>query len=165
MGSQFFRNSVNSTRFGSILSQKIFHHWPYRVVRLALAALFIYGGVTKLFDPKAFAAVISAYDIVPEALLPVVAIGLPLLEAAAGLALIFDRPWGLYIITGLLVMFILVLGYGVVLKLDVDCGCFGTEELNRQAGLKTAFYRDLFILGLVVPYLLLARRFRALSGK
>jgi hypothetical protein len=35
---------------------------------MALAALFIYSGVIKLPDPKAFAAKISAYDLVPEAL-------------------------------------------------------------------------------------------------
>ncbi|MEN6467302.1 MAG: MauE/DoxX family redox-associated membrane protein [Syntrophaceae bacterium] len=146
------------------MRQKIFHPWPCRIVRFALAGIFIYAGMIKLFDPRAFAAIISAYDLVPEALLPVVAVGLPLLEVIAGLALVLDRPWGLYTVAGLLAMFVFVLGYGIFLELDVDCGCFGAEELNRQAGLRTAFYRDLFFLGLVVPYLCLSRRFRSLPG-
>jgi uncharacterized membrane protein YphA (DoxX/SURF4 family) len=140
------------------------HPWPYRIVRLALAGLFIYGGVTKLFDPKAFAATISAYDLVPEAFLPVVAIGLPLIETIAGLALVFDRPWGLHLITLLLALFVFVLGYGILDDLNVDCGCFGVEDLDKQAGLREAFYRDLVLIGIVAPYLYLSRRIRELAG-
>ncbi len=140
------------------------HPWPYRIVRLALAALFIYGGVTKLIDPKAFAATISAYDLVPEAFLPVVAIGLPFIETIAGIALVFDRPWGLHLITLLLALFVFVLGYGILGDLNVDCGCFGAEDLNKQAGLREAFYRDLVLIGIVTPYLYLSRWYRALAS-
>jgi len=133
------------------------------VVRMALAALFICGGVFKLFDPKAFAATISAYNLVPDALLPVFAIGLPLIETIAGLALVFDRSWGLHLITGLLVLFVFVLGYGILGDLDVDCGCFGVEDLDKQTGLRAAFYRDLILIGIVAPYLYLSRRARKFS--
>jgi hypothetical protein len=139
--------------------------WPYRIIRSALAALFIYGGVIKLFHPKVFAATISTYNIVPEMLLPVFAIGLPLIETIAGLVLLFDSIWGLNIITGLLAMFIFVLGYGILADLNVDCGCFGAEDLDKQAGLRVAFYRDLILIGLVVPYLYIYRWFRKKSSK
>ncbi|MCX5830172.1 MAG: DoxX family membrane protein [Deltaproteobacteria bacterium] len=135
MVTQHSRNSIYLNRIRNIFRQGLVHPWPYRIVRLALAALFIYGGVTKLFDPKAFAATISAYDLVPEALLPVVAIGLPLIETIAGLALVFDRPWGLHLITGLLALFVFVLGYGILGDLNVDCGCFGADDLKKQASL------------------------------
>ncbi|MEI6313499.1 MAG: MauE/DoxX family redox-associated membrane protein [Syntrophus sp. (in: bacteria)] len=158
-------NSLNSTylsRIKSIIRQGLVHPWPYLVVRIALAALFIYGGVTKLIDPKAFAAIISTYDLIPEAFLPVVAIGLPLIETIAGLALVFDRPWGLHMITGLLALFVFVLGYGILGDLNVDCGCFGAEDLNKQAGLREAFYRDLVFIVIVIPYLYLSRWVRSL---
>lgn len=135
--------------------------WPYKIVRFALAALFIYGGVVKLFDPKDFAATISTYDLVPELFLPVVAIGLPIIEVIAGIALLFDRIWGHHLITILLAVFVFVLGYGVLGNLNVDCGCFGAEELDKQAGLRAAFYRDLALIGIVMPYLYVARRVRA----
>jgi uncharacterized membrane protein YphA (DoxX/SURF4 family) len=134
--------------------------WPYRLVRTALAALFVYAGIVKLLDPRAFAVVISAYDLVPEQLLPLAAIGLPLIETVAGLALLADRPWGLHLTTGLLTLFIVVLGYGILGELDVDCGCFGAEELDKRAALRLAFYRDLFLVLLVSPYLYLSRRIR-----
>lgn len=165
MVTQNSRNSFYSNRIRTIVRQGLVHPWPYRIVRLALATLFIYGGVTKLIDPKAFAATISAYDLVPEAFLPLVAIGLPLIETIAGLALAFDRPWGLHLITLLLALFVFVLGYGILGDLNVDCGCFGVEDLDKQAGLREAFYRDLVLIGIVMPYLYLSRRVRALVGR
>jgi len=134
--------------------------WPYRIVRLALAALFIYGGVIKLFDPKAFARTISGYDLVPEVLLPVAAVGLPVVETVAGIGLLLDIRGSLALIAALLGMFVLVLGYGISLNLDVDCGCFGADDLAKQAGLVQAFWRDLVLEGIVVPYLYLSRHIR-----
>lgn len=139
--------------------------WLYRGTRIFLAALFIYGGAVKLMDPHAFARTISTYDLVPDPLLPVVAIGLPAVEFLAGLALVFDLRGSLATIAGLLALFLAVLGYGVLQDLDVDCGCFGAEELNKQAGLRLAFYRDLALAGIVVPYLYFSRRMRLQKEK
>jgi uncharacterized membrane protein YphA (DoxX/SURF4 family) len=132
--------------------------WPYRILRFGLAALFIYAGVIKLIDPKSFSRVISSYDIVPEMLLPFVAIGLPLLETVAGIALLFDIRGSLAVITGLLGLFVFVLGYGILNDLNVDCGCFGADDLAQQGSLRQAFYRDLVLIGIVVPFLYLYRR-------
>ena len=145
---------------GNLFHRIFINPWLYRIVRIALSAVFLYGGVIKLFAPKAFAATISTYHIVPEPLLPVVAIGLPLIETIAGLALLFDLAWGLHIITGLMAMFVIVLGYGIFTDLNVDCGCFGAEELDKRAVLRTAFYRDLILIGFVVPYLYICRWIR-----
>jgi uncharacterized membrane protein YphA (DoxX/SURF4 family) len=164
---QYSIKSVYFNKIKNIFHQGLVYPWPYRIVRIALAALFIYGGVTKLFDPRVFAATISAYELLPEALLPIAAIGLPMIETIAGLALVLDRPWGLHLITGLLALFVFVLGYGMIGDLDVDCGCFGAEELNKRAALRAAFYRDLVLIGVVAPYLYLSRRVREFvrSGK
>ncbi|HEY9162348.1 MAG TPA: MauE/DoxX family redox-associated membrane protein [Desulfomonilia bacterium] len=139
--------------------------WPYRVVRIALSTIFIYGGVIKLFDPRAFARTISAYDIIPEMLLPVFAIGLPLVETVSGIGLLLDIRGALAIISSLILMFVFVLGYGISQNLDVDCGCFGAEELSKQAGLKNAFLRDSFLLCIIIPYLYTSRHLRKLKTK
>jgi len=163
----FNPRSETSVYFKKIRSY--FHHgltrvWPCRIVRIALASLFIWAGIVKLLDPKSFAAIISTYDLVPEMLLPFAAVGLPLIETVAGLALLADRPWGLHLIAGLLVLFVFVLGYGILGDLDVDCGCFGAEELDKRAGLRAAFYRDLVLLFVVAPYLYLCRRVRRVAS-
>jgi len=135
--------------------------WSYRVVRMALAGLFIFGGGVKLLDPRAFAATISVYGLVPEPLLPFVAVGLPLIEVLAGMGLLFDIRGSLTTISGLLAMFVFVLWYGILKDLDVDCGCFGPEDLADQGKLWNAFYRDLVLVGVVVPFLYFSRWIRA----
>lgn len=137
--------------------------WPDRVIRGVLAFLFIYGGGLKLADPKAFAATLSHYDLIPEMLLPAVAVGLPALEAIAGMALLFNLPGGLTVITGLLALFVAVLGYGILTDLNVDCGCFGPEEVAGQQSLRQAFIRDLLLIG-AASFLYYTRRTRARSG-
>ena len=134
--------------------------WPDRVIRGILAFLFIYGGGLKLMDPKAFAAALSHYDLVPEMLLPVVAVGLPALEVIAGMALLFNLPGGLTVITGLLALFVAVLGYGILTDLNVDCGCFGPEEVAGQQSLRQAFIRDLLLIG-AASFLYYTRRTRS----
>ncbi len=134
--------------------------WPDRAIRGILAFLFIYGGGLKLADPKAFAATLSHYDLIAEMLLPVVAIGLPALEVAAGTALLFNVRGGLTVITALLVLFAAVLGYGILSDLNVDCGCFGPEEIVGQQSLRQAFVRDLFLIG-AASFLYYTRRTRA----
>jgi len=137
--------------------------WPDRVIRGVLAFLFIYGGGLKLADPKAFAATLSHYDLIPEMLLPAVAVGLPALEVIAGMALLFNLPGGLTVITGLLALFVAVLGYGILTDLNVDCGCFGPEEVAGHQSLRQAFIRDLLLIG-AASFLYYTRRTRARSG-
>jgi uncharacterized membrane protein YphA (DoxX/SURF4 family) len=112
-----------------------------------LAAIFIYGGTLKVMDPKAFARILSHYDFVPEFLLPVIAVGLPLLEILTGIALILNLRAGIYGVLGLLLLFVSVLGYAILNGLNVDCGCFGPEELVGRDSLVHAFCRDLVLIG------------------
>ncbi len=58
---------------------------PYRYVRMVLGVVFVCAGSAKLSDPEDFAEIISAYELVPEGFLALVAIGLPALEVLAGL--------------------------------------------------------------------------------
>lgn len=121
--------------------------WLYHLLRLVLAVLFIYAGVVKLLGPKAFAHAIAQYDLVPEVLLPLIAIGLPALEVVAGLGLILEVRGSLTTITVLLLMFLVILGYAVWQNLDIDCGCFTVDELHAQHSVATAFWRDLLMSG------------------
>jgi uncharacterized membrane protein YphA (DoxX/SURF4 family) len=119
-------------------------------VRWGLALVFLYAGTVKLLDPKAFARSISQYDLAPDFLLPVLAIGLPLVEILGAAGLIFAIRGSLSLIVGLLLFFVAVLWYGILNDLDVDCGCFSAEELRAQAGLWQAFYRDLVMIGAAI---------------
>jgi uncharacterized membrane protein YphA (DoxX/SURF4 family) len=134
--------------------------WLYHALRLGLACIFIYAGFIKLLDPRAFAHAIAQYDLIFEGLLPLVAVGLPALELLAGVGLIFEVRGSLTLITFLLLIFLVILGYAVWHNLDIDCGCFTLDELDAQHGVKTAFWRDLIMIGATL-FLYWRRRSRA----
>lgn len=123
----------------------------YHTLRWCLSGFFIFSGMTKLISPVQFAVLIEAYGILPEILVMPVAVILPILEVVAGLGLIFDVRGSLAIITVLMILFMAVLGYGIWLGLDVDCGCFGPGDPEAEVfrGLRQALYRDMVIMAVV----------------
>jgi uncharacterized membrane protein YphA (DoxX/SURF4 family) len=131
--------------------------WVYRIFRTILGLIFIWSGVSKLLAPDDFAAIISAYGLVSERLVYPVAVGLPVLEFAAGISLLFDIRFSLEAVTGMLLLFIAVLWFGMVEDLDIDCGCFSAEEIGEQNSLRNAMYRDFLFLAMAV-YMYLWRR-------
>jgi uncharacterized membrane protein YphA (DoxX/SURF4 family) len=128
----------------------VFSRWPSRIIRWGLALVFLYAGTVKLMDPKAFARSISQYDLAPDFLLPVLAVGLPLVEILGAVGLIYSVRGSLSLIFGLLLFFVAVLWYGILKDLHIDCGCFSPEELQAQAGLWQAFYRDLIMIAAAI---------------
>jgi len=116
--------------------------------RLLLAAVFIYGGVPKLFSPNDFAVIISAYGLLPDPLVLPAAFLLPLLEIIIAIGLLLDNRWAVAAALILLLFFIAVLSYGMSIGLDIDCGCFGLEdpEYGEMSGLAEARFRDLLFL-------------------
>ena len=120
----------------------------YRLCCWTLGLVFVYAGLTKLLAPKIFAVLIDAYGIVPDILLMPVAVFLPVLEIGAGIGILLDTRGSLATLLGLVVLFLFILGYGIHMGLDVDCGCFGPEDPEAPAfhGLRTAFNRDLIML-------------------
>jgi hypothetical protein len=82
-------------------------------------------------------------------------LGCRLLEVIAGIGLLFDIRGSLALITGLLVLFMVVLGYGIWMGLDVDCGCFGPEDPEAEAfhGLRLSLFRDLVMMAGVFLYM------------
>jgi len=139
--------------------QRIFlSGWLYRLVRWGLAVLFVWAGVAKLVDPGSFGVVMDEFGLLPRGLIMPAAYALPVLEIGAGIGLAVDLRGSLGMIAGLLALFIAVLGYGIRLGLDVDCGCFGLfePETSLFGKLKPALVRDLVML-LGVLYLYWAR--------
>ncbi len=100
----------------------------YRLVRVGLAAYFIYAGVRKLLAAAAFADTVSQYGLLPEPLVGPAALALSILEVVAGIGLLLDVIGSLAVVLGMLVLFVGVLSYGIWLGLDIDCGCLGPGD-------------------------------------
>jgi hypothetical protein len=103
--------------------------------------------VTKLSDLQGFAEIIGAFGLIPEALLYPAAAGFSAVEILAGVGLLLDIRGSLTALVILLLLFSGVLGYGIWLGLEVDCGCFGADDpLTELLGLRGALYRDLVLI-------------------
>lgn len=124
----------------------------YHVACWGVSGLFIFSGLAKLVDPARFAEIIAAYGLLPDVLVPIAAIALPVVEVLAGICLVGNVRGSLAVITLLMGLFMAVLGYGIWLGLDVDCGCFSPEDPEAQAfhGLRQAFFRDMVIMAVLI---------------
>lgn len=132
----------------SSLKSLVFSIWSYRVVRSVISLIFVLSGASKITDLSSFAAIIDAYGLVPMGWAIAVALVLTITELIAGLGLLFDIRGSLSAITAMLLFFMLILGYGIRMGFDVDCGCFGAQDVEAAAfhGLRSALYRDFVIL-------------------
>ncbi|MCG6879855.1 MAG: DoxX family protein [Deltaproteobacteria bacterium] len=141
---------------------RLFSIWPYRAIRIMLAAVFLWSGVSKLISPVSFAIIIDAYGLIPGNWVTLASIGLPALEVVLAMGLLLDIQGSLAGTAVLLALFMAILGYGIHLGLDVDCGCFGPEDPEAEAfhGLRTALYRDT-IMAAAILYLYLWRFVRS----
>lgn len=140
--------------------------WSYRMVRVMLAAVFLWSGTAKLIHPEDFAAIIEAFGLIPASWLMPSAVLLPVIEVAAALGLLTGVRGSLRLIFGLLVLFTLILTHGIWLGLDIDCGCFGPEDIEGQVfhGLRPALYRNLALMG-GVGYLYIRRWLRQAASQ
>jgi putative oxidoreductase len=116
------------------------------LLEIVLGALFVYAGVQKHFHPREFAEAVLAYQLLPQSLVGLTAAGLPWVEIAAGLFLIFGikKRSCLQVLVllsgGFLVVMMVTLARG--LKIDCGCGLF----FQRQVGPGPLLEDALFLL-------------------
>jgi len=114
--------------------------------RFVLGGLFLYAGFTKVFPPEhrfLFEMTVSAYRLLPEWGVIVVARALPWLEMGLGLVLMFGwlQRYVASFVALLLGFFIVIMSITYARGVEVNCGCFGFGEavspltLARDSGL------------------------------
>ena len=137
-------------------SQTGWRGWVDLASRLILAAVFLLAAIPKMLNPADFAQVISMYGIVPNGLVLETALLLIAVELITAVGLLLGRVWAVASAAAMLLLFLAVLGYGMHIGLDIDCGCFGPEDPEHGAvsSLRTSLVRDLLLL-IPVIYLLI----------
>ncbi len=102
-------------------------HWG---CRLLLAGIFLYTGYIKIDAPLQFAAVLSGYQLFPDALILPMSKYFPWVEIALGILLL--AGWKIrsvaMVACALLAAFIAVLAVTYFRGIDANCGCFSFEE-------------------------------------
>jgi uncharacterized membrane protein YphA (DoxX/SURF4 family) len=119
------------------------HPALYWLVSIGLGAVFVYASLDKIAHPLDFARIVYRYRLAgPTASLGVVpanalAVVLPWVEAITG-ALLITGLWrreAAAVAAGLLVMFLVAVGYVLWQGIDVaHCGCFSVGGEGRGAG-------------------------------
>jgi len=97
------------------------------LLKLGLAGLLVYAGMTKLLDPAGFASAIGGFRLVPDGMIPTLAVTVPFLEVVVGLGLMVSvvERGALFLTIGMLGAFAVALFSAWWRGLNVDCGCFG----------------------------------------
>jgi uncharacterized membrane protein YphA (DoxX/SURF4 family) len=130
----------------------------WRILAIAIGALFVYAGAIKAMDPVEFAGDIQNYHVLPWAVNVRLAFYLPWLEIICGLALIFRRFYSgaLTLVLALMIVFI---GATIAAKargIDISCGCFG--HVSDQLSFAWHLVLDFAILAAVVALWFSERR-------
>lgn len=102
--------------------------WLGLVVRLGLAAVWLYAGATKVGDLAASGRAVHAYQVLPYDVSVVVGAVLPFVELALGVLLLLGLATRLVagVSAALLVVFVAGIVSAWSRGLAIDCGCFGT---------------------------------------
>ncbi len=120
------------------------------VIRIFFGVFFVFTGLLKVTEPRAeLEAVISAYQLFPDGMIPYIALTLPWIEITLGtcLALGFLTIIASWCGAALLLGFTFALGYTVASGIDLkDCGCFGSIGLQQSNS--AALIRNLILLAI-----------------
>lgn len=136
----------------------------YLAARWILGVMFIYASIHKILYPAAFARAVYFYQILPDALVNLVALVLPWVELFLGVLLIVGlwMPGAAVISTLLFMTFMAALSYNVARGLDIGCGCFSTSPSAGSANIRTVLRDGMF---LVVSLYLLVATFRSTPAR
>src|SRR5688500_12877896 len=108
------------------------HPWLTVRVQIALGVIFVVAAWPKIADPPSFAHMVYNYRILPAGLINITALVMPWVELLTGLALIigvWTRP-ARWIITLLLVVFMIAISINLFRGNAIDCACFDTSAAN-----------------------------------
>jgi putative oxidoreductase len=131
--------------------------WVSWILRLTIAAIFIYAGITKVMTPLRFITDVNNFHLLPWASAVGLAFYLPWLEIICGVALIgwqLDRG-AVLILLVLTSMFLVAIASARVRGIDISCGCFGHAAKDLSFASHLAL--NLGIIAILLMFLRIAR--------
>ncbi|HQY20908.1 MAG TPA: MauE/DoxX family redox-associated membrane protein [Ignavibacteria bacterium] len=127
-----------------ILSNKYF----LLVLRVIVGGVFIYASLDKLMNQEEFSRAIYNYKFLPEVFVNIFAIVMPYLELFCGILLILGifKGGSSFIITVMLLMFIIALSQAYFRGLDISCGCFSLETVSQKSDILQRIFEDILLI-------------------
>ncbi|HEX6082902.1 MAG TPA: MauE/DoxX family redox-associated membrane protein [Thermoanaerobaculia bacterium] len=114
------------------MREALTHPWLTVRVQIALGIIFVVAAWPKIVDPPSFAHMIYNYRILPAGLINISALIMPWVELVIGLCLILGvwvKP-ARWLVTAMLVVFMIAISINLVRGNAIDCGCFDTSAAN-----------------------------------
>jgi putative oxidoreductase len=110
--------------------------WTALVLRVVIAAIFIYAGISKAIAPLRFATDIDNFHLLPWIVVPPLAFYLPWLEMFCGVGLLLPQlqRGAMLILLFLTSFFVIALASARLRGLDISCGCFGHAARDLSFG-------------------------------
>ncbi len=118
------------------------------VLRLIVGGFFVFASFDKLMNQEAFSRAIYNYKFLPDVFINIFAIIIPYIELIAGLLLmagIFKRGSS-FLISFMLVIFIIALSQAYAKGLDINCGCFSLETVGQKSDILLRIVEDILLL-------------------
>ncbi len=127
--------------------RKNLSRFPYYVARWILGGVFIYASYDKILHPAGFSKIIYNYQIVPDGLINLTALVLPMLELIMGIFfwIGFWMPGTVMLSNILLVSYMGALTFNLARGLDINCGCFSTSS-GSSINIETILWDAAFLL-------------------
>jgi uncharacterized membrane protein YphA (DoxX/SURF4 family) len=128
--------------------------------RLVLGGVFIYASIDKIAHPRAFADIVYNYQLLPAALVTIVAVTMPWVEMFSGLCVVsglFKRA-GALLIGAMLLVFSVAITINLARGLDFDCGCFTTTASEGGSDPVGLLIRDILLMIPVIAIVFFQRK-------
>jgi putative oxidoreductase len=123
------------------------------LLRVACGALFLFASFDKILDPAQFSKMmVTCYNFLPAALVPLASVVIPWLECFTGISLILGFRWrgAALIFCGLMVLYTCAIVWDLAHGVDCSCGCFKMDSAEKMTGWTVLRDSVFFILGYIV---------------
>jgi uncharacterized membrane protein YphA (DoxX/SURF4 family) len=135
------------------------HAWLALPARLYLGLVFLIACLHKIADPASFAIDVATYQLLPLPFINLLALILPWVELLAAVLIMVGlrtRAAAL-LMSAMMVIFMVALGWALHQDLDMSCGCFASSAEADPISFRTML-RDLGWLLLALYVLFFDRR-------
>ena len=129
------------------------------LIRAFLAFVFLFAGITKLFDLATFAHVVGEYHVVPSVAVEAVARTVPFLEIIVGLLILFVENNSRFVLIAILILslFCGVAVSGLITHRVKECGCFG-RAFSRDSAWNVVLLDGMLIVAAFYLYYRMSKR-------
>jgi uncharacterized membrane protein YphA (DoxX/SURF4 family) len=103
--------------------------WLHAVARLFCGAILVYASSDKIGSADTFIHFVTGYLLIPDALVPLLAVLVPWLEFLAGAGLLLGFRWrgAALVYCGLMLAYSIAISWNLIQGVPIDCGCFPGE--------------------------------------